>query len=82
MTPKKTREAILAAIGAGKTHVWEIAEYADVGHRLTNDILVKLCNAGAIRRTRQGQYGPVPGQTYPIIVKPVVTIGDWPLVRL
>ena len=78
----KAREAVLAAVAAGKTHNFEISNHSGVSRNMCTDILNELCNAGTIKRTKRGEYAPVSGVNYPIDVKPVITVGDWPLVRL
>ena len=78
----QARDAVLAAVAAGKTHNFEISNHSGVSRNMCTDILNELCNAGKIKRTRRGEYAPISGENYPIEVKPIVTIGDWPLVRL
>jgi predicted transcriptional regulator len=75
------REAVLAAVASGLQFNFAIAEHTKLTRNMVTDILGELVNSGKIRRTRRGEYAPVEGVNYPIDVKPLVTIGDWSLVR-
>ena len=76
------RDAVLMAVASGLQFNFAIAEHTKLTRNMVTDILGELVNSGKIKRTRRGEYAPLSGVNYPIDVKPVITIGDWPLVRL